>query len=295
MKFAPGLLLGSLFTLLASSSAPADDTKSIKLGGRFQVQAVKDISYVEGEAADPKQKLDVYLPKGPNDFPVLFFVHGGSWKSGDRKLYEPLGNILARNGIGTVIISYRLSPQVQHPGHIQDVARAFAWTCGNIGKLGGRTDQIFVCGHSAGGHLVALLATDEKYLKAEKRSFSDIKGTIAISGVYTITPSPVFEAAFGKDEDVVKNASPIVHVKEKLCPFCILYAEKEYPFLDQMAEQMNKKLQGSKCDATLCRIKERDHTSIIRNACGSDEDPVTQMILQFVAKHSSLKLTPKGN
>jgi acetyl esterase/lipase len=296
MRFAPAILLVSMLGLLVAFPAPADETKNpVKLGGGFEVQSVKDIPYVDGDAADPKQKLDLYLPKGQKDFPVLFFVHGGSWKSGDRKLYAPLGNILARNGIGTVIISYRLSPQVQHPGHIQDVSRAFAWTCANIAKHGGRTDQVFVCGHSAGGHLVALLATDEKYLKAEKRSLSDIKGTIAISGVYTITPGPIFEGAFGKDEDAVKNASPILHVKEKLCPFCILYAEKDFPFLDQMAEEMAKKLQTNKCDANICRIKDRDHTSIIRNACGSEEDPVTQMILEFVAKHSRLKLAPKGN
>jgi acetyl esterase/lipase len=182
---------------------------------------------------------------------------------------------------------------VQHPGHIEDVARAYAWTCTNIAKHGGRPDQIFPCGHSAGGHLVALLGTDESYLKAQKRSFADIKGVVAISGVYQITPIKVFEAAFGTDEAVVKNASPLTHVKQGLCPFCILYAEKDYPFLDQMAEGMAKKLQESKCDATICRIKDRDHTSIIRNAAGSEEDPVTQTIFEFVSKHSNLKLTPK--
>src|SRR5262249_62104794 len=111
--------------------------------------------------------------------------------------------------------------------------RAFAWTCGNIAPYGGRTDQIFACGHSAGGHLVALLATDEQYLKAQKRSQADIKGVIPISGVYVITPGRAFEHAFGKDEAAIKAASPLAHVKERLCPFCLIYAEKEYPFLDQ--------------------------------------------------------------
>src|SRR5262249_14454829 len=156
---------------------------------------------------------------------VLFFVHGGSWKSGDRWIYAPLGHVFARNGIGTVIISYRLSPQVQHPEHIKDVARAFAWTCANINNHGGRPDHLFVCCHPAGGHLAALLATDETYLKAQKLSQANIKAAIAISGVYTITPTKVFEHAFGKDEEIIKNASPIVHVREKLCPFCLLYAE----------------------------------------------------------------------
>jgi len=182
---------------------------------------------------------------------------------------------------------------VQHPGHIQDVAEAFAWTCANIAKHGGRPDQIFACGHSAGGHLVALLATDEHYLKAQKRGFADLKGVIPISGVYTITPGRVFEHAFGKDEAIVKAASPLAHVKERLCPFCLIYAEKEYPFLDQMAEQMCKALKNAKCEATVRQIKERDHVTIIRSAAGSEDDVVTQMILEFVAQHSNLKLVPK--
>jgi acetyl esterase/lipase len=288
-------LFGVCLFLLVPAPIPADDAKPVKIGGNFEVETVKDIAYNEGPDADPiKNKLDLYLPKGQKDFPVLFFVHGGSWKSGDRRIYGPLGNVFAKNGIGTVIISYRLSPQVQHPGHIQDVARAYAWTCGNIGKHGGRADQIFACGHSAGGHLVALLATDETYLKQQKRSLADIRGAIPISGVYVVTPNKVFESAVGKDEAVVKNASPIAHVKEKLCPFCLLYAEKEYPFLDTMAQQMHAALQKCKCECSIQQIKARDHVSIIRSAASSEEDVTTQRILEFIAGHSDLKLTPKN-
>jgi hypothetical protein len=290
------LLLLTLLSLPPSARAAEEAKAVVKIGGNFEVETAKDIAYYDGNDADPiKHKLDLYLPKGKKDFPVLFFVHGGSWSRGDRQRYEPLGNVFAKNGIGTVIISYRLSPQVQHPGHIQDVARAYAWTCSNIGKHGGKSDQIIACGHSAGGHLVALLATDERYLKAEKRSFADIKAVIPISGVYTLTPPKLFEPVFGKSEEVIKNASPLVHVKEKLVPFCLIYAETEFPglALDKMAAQMCDKLQGCKCDASLVKIKERDHVSIIRRAAADEEDETTQAILEFVAKHSGLKLMPK--
>jgi acetyl esterase/lipase len=281
--------------LLVLAPVGADEAKPvIKVGGNFEVEAVKDIAYHEGPEADPdKHKLDLYLPRGQRDFPVLFFVHGGSWRSGDRKLYAPLGNVFARNGVGTVIISYRLSPQVVHPGHIRDVAKAFAWTCGNIGKHGGKADQLFVCGHSAGGHLAALLATDESYLKAEKRSLSSIRGTIPISGVYSISANRFFEHAFGKDAEAARGASPQVHVKEKLCPFCIIYAEKEYPFLDTMAEQFSKALLKCKCETSLLRVPDRHHESIIVKAAGDEADPTTQTILEFIARHSDLKLKPR--
>lgn len=284
------LVLGLIIALQARA---ADEAKAeIKTGGNFEVEIIKDLSYFEGKDADPeKHKLDLYLPKGKKDFPVLIFVHGGSWKSGDKKLYFKLGEVFAKNGVGTVVTSYRLTPKVQHPGHIEDVARAFAWTFRNIAMYGGRTDQIFVSGHSAGGHLVALLATDDSYLKAEKLSPDNIKGVLPLSGVYTILPGRL-SGAFGSDAEICRKASPINHVNGKLPPFLIVYAEKDYFTLDIMAESMCKKLKEAKVDADLLKMKDRDHITIIRNVANED-DPTTQAILGFIAKHSDLKLQPK--
>src|SRR5438874_1699915 len=133
--------------LLVALAARADDPpRKIKSGGAFAVEKVIGIAYYEGMDADPvRHKLDLYLPKDQKDFPVLFFVHGGAWRSGSKDLYGPLGTVFAKNGIGVVVINYRLSPKVQHPAHIEDVARAFAWTHKNIGKHGGKADQLFVC------------------------------------------------------------------------------------------------------------------------------------------------------
>ena len=144
---------------------------------------LKDIPYYVGEGVDPERnKLDLYLPKGRKDFPVLFWVHGGGLRRGNRKNTQALGETFAKQGIGFVAIGYRLSPAVTHPAHIEDVARAFAWTVRNITNHGGRADAIFVSGHSAGASLAALLATDESYLKAHKLAFANIKGVISVSG-----------------------------------------------------------------------------------------------------------------
>jgi acetyl esterase/lipase len=155
------LLLPLMVALVTVSARGDEPNKPVADDKVFEVEAVKDVASNDAPDADPdKHQLDLYLPKGQKDFPTLFFVHGGTWKSGDRKQYPKLGETFASRGIGMVIINYRLSPKVQHPAHIQDVAKAFAWTCNNIGHYGGLADQIFCCGHSAGGHLVALLATE---------------------------------------------------------------------------------------------------------------------------------------
>ncbi|MCI0464395.1 MAG: alpha/beta hydrolase [Gemmataceae bacterium] len=265
----------------------------IKTGGPHKVEEVRNLAYHDAKDADPvRHKLDLYLPRGQKDFPVLFFVHGGAWRSGNKDLYAPLGQVFAKNGVGVVVINYRLSPKVKHPAHIEDVARAFAWTHRNIKKYGGRTDQLFTCGHSAGGHLVGLLATDESYLKAHKLSLKDIKAVIPMSGVYTIAPLGSLQAAFGKDAAVCKAASPLTHVKEKHPPALIIYAEKDYLTLDVMAEQFCKKLKGCRCEAESLKVADRDHISIIVRMV-SETDPTAQAVLQFIARHSELKLTEK--
>ena len=218
------LAVATLLPATAFSQTPgAGDAKGAP---RFPVEVVSDIAYREGKDADPsKHKLDLFLPKGRKDFPVLFFVHGGGWTTGDRKLYGQFGRVFAARGIGTVVISYRLSPQVQHPAHIEDVARAFAWTHKNIGKYGGRADQIFVTGQSAGGHLAALLATNETYLKAENLGLKDIKGAMPMSGIYLFRPGWL-DRVIGSGPEAADNASPLNHVSENSPPFLILYAER---------------------------------------------------------------------
>jgi acetyl esterase/lipase len=258
-----------------------------------EVEAVKDVAYHDGPDADPvKHRLDLYLPKGRKDFPVLFFVHGGAWKSGDKKTYAPLGELFARRGLGTVIVNYRLSPAVKHPAHVQDVAKAFAWTHANIGKYGGRADAVFACGHSAGGHLVALLATDDTYLKAEKLSPRDVKAVIPISGVYLVVP-PLFSSTFGKDVAGYKDASPLEHVRGNHPPFLILYGDRDFPTCDVFSERMCQALTDAKCEASTVKVKDRDHISIIKRML-NDGDPAARAIVEFIGKHSDPTPVPAG-
>jgi acetyl esterase/lipase len=295
MKTSVALLSAAVAGLLVYPSAHADEPRATaKIGGPFEVAVTRDIAYYEGKDADPdKNKLDLYLPKGQKDFPVLLFVHGGAWKQGDRKMYSALGNMFARNGIGAVTVSYRLSPKFKHPAHIEDVARAFAWTHGNIARHGGRPDQIFICGHSAGAHLVALLATNVDYLKQEKLSPANIKGVIPISGVFEITPGRLADV-FGTDPDVLRQASPIRNLTGKQPPFLLIYAEKDYAKFDEYARTMEQALKKQGTEASSVMVKDRTHITIIINATYT-EDPAAQAILAFVAKHSNLKLTSKGS
>ncbi len=163
--------------------------------GALEVEERLDIPYYTGPDADYiRHRLDLFVPKGKKDFPVVVLVHGGGWTLGDNRccgLYTTVGQFLASQGVGAVLPNYRLSPWVKHPDHVKDVARAVAWTQAHIAQFGGDPQRLFLLGHSAGGHLVSLLATDETYLKTEGLKSEYIKGVISVGGVYHITPGGV--------------------------------------------------------------------------------------------------------
>ena len=254
---------------------------------KYEVQAERNLAYYKGPDADKiKHRLDLFLPKGKTDFPVVMFVHGGAWMFGDKDFFgvhEAVGRMFARHGIGAAVISYRLTPTVQHPEHIKDVARAFAWLHENVKKYGGRPDEIFLCGHSAGGHLVALLATDESYLKAHGLALSDIKGVMPMSGVYMI-PDNLFNSVFGKDSETRKKASPLRDVHPGCPPFFIVYGDDDFPTCGLVSESFCKALKENKVTADSLEIKKRNHIDIITGA-GKDDDPCAKALVEFVMKH----------
>jgi acetyl esterase/lipase len=168
--------------------------------GAAAVESVLDLAYRDGPGADRfRHRLDLFYPKGQKGYPVVVLVHGGGWTQGDNRccgLYTSVGRFLAGQGIGAVLINYRLAPRTRHPDQVKDVARAVAWTREHVAEYGGDPRRLFLLGHSAGGHLVSLLATDESYLKAEGLTTADLKGVISASGVYRI-PAGKVEVTLG--------------------------------------------------------------------------------------------------
>jgi len=256
--------------------------------GEFACRAVRDLTYYSGPDADPsKHQLDLYIPANRPDFPVVVFVHGGGWRHGDKRMlfdvHGKLGERLAKNGVGAAVINYRLSPKVKHPEHAKDVARAVSWVAKHIGDYGGDPKQLFLSGHSAGGHLVSLLATDDSYLAAEGMTVAEIRGVIAISGVYEIPPHEgFFPSVFGTNAEQRRLASPIAHVKAGRPPFLILYGEHDYLGLDRMAERFGQALKHAGNDARVLEIKGRDHLGIVGRMLAQD-DVTLQAVLKFVA------------
>ncbi len=278
----------------------------------YDVMTSRDLLYydIRNDPERDRHRLDVFRPKGQTGCPVLFFVHGGGWVVGQKDDYfgilgyGTIARCLARRGLVVVLPNYRLSPGVRHPEHVKDIARAFAWTCLNAAKHGGDPGRIVVCGHSAGGHLVSLLATDETYLKAEGRSRKDLRGVISICGVYCIedlelelsasapgewmsvrTKVRPFAAVFGTDPKVLRQASPIAHVGPGLPPFLLLNAGFDYWPLRKMTKSFAAALKENRCQVEMQEVPWRTHETIVFDILHRTAEPATvEAVWRFVER-----------
>jgi acetyl esterase/lipase len=235
------------------------------------------ISYTNGAADDiDKHKLDLYLPKGAANAPVLFFVHGGSWRTGDRSLYAAFGYFFAQRGFAVAIPSYRLMPKYQHPAQMEDVAKAFAWVYRNAPDFGGDPKRMYVAGHSAGAHLVSLLTLDRSYLQEPGVPPDAIQGVISMSGVYDVRSTPAF--VFDGDR---ATASPIEHVGPKMPPFLITYCQWDYFSLPKQARDFAAALKKSFNHTEVLYIPEESHISEMISAV-QEGSPLSRAILEFL-------------
>jgi acetyl esterase/lipase len=197
----------------------------------------KDITF------DPQHKLqlDVYSPKKAQTArPVFVFIHGGRWNSGKKSQYKFLGRRLASKGVVTVVPDYRLSPRAEYQGATTDVAMALKWTQEHITGYGGDNSRIFVAGHSAGGHLAALVSIDHSYFDSLKMS-NPLSGTVLIDAFgldmfsflsnEELKKHKTYYAMFGRDPEKWKDGSPIFHLNENMKPFLMFVGTKTYPVI----------------------------------------------------------------
>ncbi len=231
----------------------------------------KDIPYVEGPPAEAaKHQLDLYLPQGKTNCPVLVFIHGGSWRSGDRSNYPALANRFAKEGIGVVVPSYRLMPGSPHPAQVDDALAAVDWTIRNIARYGGDAKKIYISGHSAGGHLAAYAGLHQPF-------WPNLKGVLPLSGVYDVSQIAGFQQGGEK-------ASPIQHIHAGAPPFLITYCQNDYPSLPAQARNFHAALQTAGIPSELVYIPNENHISEIVNV-HKDNDLTALSILRFIQEH----------
>ncbi len=233
-----------------------------------RVSKIKDIVY----STQGNLLLDVYTPKKiKKPKKILVYVYGGNWRSGRKGLYKFLGKGFARKGIICVVMNYRLNP-TPIDTMAYDVAKAVRWTKQNAGKFKGDTNSIYISGHSAGGHLAALVATDNSYFK-ELNIPNPINGVILIDAFgldmhkyLTVSNSPadsIYTKVFSKDPEKWKKLSPINYLNKNTPPFLTLLGGKTYPAITQLNDIFYAELKKHQPNALLIIYKRKKHVPMI--------------------------------
>jgi acetyl esterase/lipase len=234
-------LVVSAALVIAASSTGCASTGSARRGGAAGTSAPpvpcgtkRTFSYASRPGVDPNlTSLDVYTPAagegGCADRPLVVWVHGGGWTSGDKSEYMH-DKVALFNGAGYVFasINYELTdrkvnpPAPQYPVHDQDAADAVAWLVHHAAEVGADPARIAVLGHSAGGGIVGAISTDERYLGKDGLTLSTLRCAASLDGegldvTASATTSPPevqagYRDVFTADRAVWDQASPIRHV-----------------------------------------------------------------------------------
>ncbi|MGI9487202.1 MAG: alpha/beta hydrolase [Geminicoccaceae bacterium] len=211
MRALPGKLLrlAASFAVVAPTlgCTPARVLNALVTDNGYRIE--RDVVY--GEA--PRHRLDIYVPEMARPgASVAVFFYGGRWEFGSKVDYLFVGQALASKGIITVILDYRLFPDVRFPGFIKDGAKAVGWVRRHIADHGGDPDRIFLVGHSAGAHIAAMLSMEPGFLAAEDVSVECIEGFVGLAGPYDFLPieDPVVKEIFAVDD--LEATQPISHV-----------------------------------------------------------------------------------
>lgn len=189
-------LLSLLATGWLAACSPAGLlNETIATGG---IAITRDVAYAPG----PRRGLDVYRPRDASaNLPLVVFLYGGSWRTGDKAMYPFVAATLARRGAVVMVPDYRLYPAVQYPAFLQDNALAVAWARAHAAQYGADPAAVFVMGHSAGAYDAAMLALGPALLAAAGMRPADLAGVIGLAGPYDFLPSddPDVIPVFGAD------------------------------------------------------------------------------------------------
>ncbi|MGM9499246.1 MULTISPECIES: alpha/beta hydrolase [Desertifilum] len=182
------------------------------------------------------EHLDIFPANQPLA-PILVFIHGGYWVMLSSQDFSFVAQGPFAGGVTTIVPNYALCPKVTIDEIVRQNRAAIAWIYKNAESFGGDPNRIFVSGHSAGGHLTAMLmATDwEDY----GLPHDVIKGGFAISGLFDLMPFPYtwLQPQLQFTWDQVLRNSPIYHIPKQASPLIITYGEEETPEFHRQSQE----------------------------------------------------------
>ena len=260
----------------------------------------RNIPYAQ--PAQDRQVLDVYSPRAAKNLPVVLWIHGGGWETGDKASVDIKPQVFMDKGFVFVSTNYRLLPDVDMATIVRDVAKSVHWVHQHIAEHGGDPRRLFIMGHSAGAQLAALICIDDRYLKAEGLSLAIVKGCVPVDGDTYDLPAIIEMAEtrrrvhgqpqakfghrekFGNDPAKHRDFSAVTHVANDkgIPPFLILHVA-DHPDTSAQAQRLGSVLKTAGVPVRVLAAKETTHNKISAQL-GLPDQPTTKALFEFVGE-----------
>ena len=172
---------------------------------RSRASSFLDVAYGDAE----RRRLDIF--PASTGAPTLVYLHGGYWQSGDKSAYSFLGGSFVDKGVSLVVMNYTLCPQTTVPAITEEVRHGLTWLYRNSARYGLASGRINVTGHSAGGHLTAMMMATDWRARDPELPGDLVRTGVAISGLYDLEPLRYtsINRAARIDDDAARRCSPL--------------------------------------------------------------------------------------
>ena len=221
--------------------------------------------------AHSTETLDIFPANRPNA-PVLVFIHGGYWRFLDKFDHSFVAPAFQRAGCTVVVPNYALCPAVTVPEITLQMVRALAWVWRHIGEYGGDAKRITVAGHSAGGHLAAMLMACDWPVFGKDLPKNVVHNAMSISGLHeleSVRRSPMLQSGLRlTDEDVLKASPAWLPAPARGELMCVVGGDESQEFLRQNA--LMQQAWGAQRVPKAMAMPGRQHFSMLDALCETD-------------------------
>src|SRR6202007_2165267 len=201
----------------------------------------------------PRERLDLFLAADP-EAPTLAFIHGGYWQMNDKENFAFFAEGLLPLGINLAVIEYTLAPMARLERIVAEVRRSVRWLAEHLAEYGAAPRGLYVAGHSAGGHLTAMTMP-----------LSDVRGGIAISGIYDLEPIRLnyLNEKPGLDMAEAQRNPPFPHLPATASELVVAYGTRELPELRRQSIEYARAWTERGLPGRLLPVHGADHFTIL--------------------------------
>jgi acetyl esterase/lipase len=226
-------LAGMRAATVRGSVGMLDATDRLLAGGDGDIRLAMETGF----GADPAHRLQLFVPTDPaldpavtgRTLPLVVFIHGGGWVSGDPHDYRFMARMLAPAGYAVVLAGYRLDAAGRYPAMLEDGAAVLRWIGAHAHGLGGDVARIVLMGHSAGAYNAVMLGLDPQWLAQSGLPAQALCGVIGLAGPYDFLPFDNHStiATFGHADDPAQT-QPISHVRGDAPPLLLIHGADDH-------------------------------------------------------------------